>query len=202
MSTESITSSGEQPENGNVTTASTDVDVSEKPRNCNANGQYGHFGFRSSASSIHSKPAHQTLDSSSQPSPQRANSDHGVHHAASSSLGSVFTGNNIARLRFPATDSTRSSVQTDSSRPLFRSRRIVKGTIDRPELRQKDPRRIWITLFPVVGFLAGIFIIGYLSWSGYSSVSKHKYCKVFVDDFSNGFNPDIWQKQVETGGFK
>lgn len=83
----------------------------------------------------------------------------------------------------------------------FRSRRIKKGTIDRPELREKDPRKIWITLIPIFGFLVGLLSIALLTWNGYSSVSRHRYCKVFTDDFSNGFNSTIWTKHVETGGY-
>ncbi|KAF7559013.1 hypothetical protein G7046_g5140 [Stylonectria norvegica] len=93
------------------------------------------------------------------------------------------------------------SAKTYHPRPYFRSRRIKKGTIDRPELRDKDPRGIWITLIPIFGFLAGLLAIALLTWNGYASVSNHKYCEVFVDDFSAGFNSTIWTKQVETGGF-
>lgn len=121
--------------------------------------------------------------------------------ALSSSSGSIITNNHLTRLRFPETDYSKQTQQTTIPQPRFRSRRIQKGTIERPELLDKDPRAIWITLLPVIGFTIGFSIIGYLSWSGYSSVSKHRYCQVFVDDFSNGFNTDIWQKQVETGGF-
>lgn len=86
-------------------------------------------------------------------------------------------------------------------RPYFHSRRIRKGTIDRPELREKDARVIWATLIPAFGFVAGFGIIAVLTWSGYSSVSRHKYCEVFTDDFSSGFNSTIWTKHVETGGY-
>lgn len=96
----------------------------------------------------------------------------------------------------------RSSVQPYNPRPYFRSRRIQKGTIDRPELHEKDPRVIWMTLLPLLGFLLGFGIIGVLSWSGYASVTNHAYCEVFIDDFSGGFNTSIWTKQVETGGFE
>ncbi|KAF3762091.1 family 16 glycoside hydrolase [Cryphonectria parasitica EP155] len=93
------------------------------------------------------------------------------------------------------------SAETYHPRPYFRSRRIRKGTIDRPELREKDPRGIWITLIPIFGLLVGLAAIALLSWSGYASVSNYQYCQVFVDDFSNGFNSTIWTKDVETGGF-
>ncbi|KAJ9134166.1 Concanavalin A-like lectin/glucanase [Pleurostoma richardsiae] len=78
---------------------------------------------------------------------------------------------------------------------------IRKGTIDRPELRERDPRGIWITLIPIFGFIVGLTAIALLSWTGYSSVSNHQYCEVFIDDFSGGFNSTIWTKHVETGGY-
>lgn len=93
------------------------------------------------------------------------------------------------------------NVKAYNPRPYFRSRRIKKGTIDRPELRERDPRQIWITLIPFFGFLVGCAAIALLSWTGYASVSNHKYCTVFVDEFSGGFNKTIWTKQVETGGY-
>lgn len=93
------------------------------------------------------------------------------------------------------------STKTSNPRPYFRSRRIRKGTIDRPELREKDPRAIWITIIPLLGFAVGLAIIAVLSWSGYKSVVNHQYCLAFTDDFSNGFNTSIWTKDVETGGF-
>lgn len=100
-----------------------------------------------------------------------------------------------------ASHSFRTARSSYNPRPYFRSRRIKKGTIDRPELRVKDPRAIWITIIPVTGFLIGLAAIVLLSWSGYTSIKDHKYCEVFVDDFSNGFNSSIWTKHVETGGY-
>jgi hypothetical protein len=102
---------------------------------------------------------------------------------------------------FPSASHSAQSAKKYNPRPYFHSRRIRKGTIDRPELREKDPRVIWATLIPAFGFVAGFGIIAVLTWSGYSSVSRHKYCEVFTDDFSSGFNSTIWTKHVETGGY-
>ncbi|KAK0388885.1 hypothetical protein NLU13_5128 [Sarocladium strictum] len=88
-----------------------------------------------------------------------------------------------------------------SSRAYFHSRRIQKGTIERPELNIKDPRRIWLTAIPSLGIIVGLIAIGLLSWAGYASVNNYEYCKVFTDDFSSGFNSTIWNKQVEVGGY-
>lgn len=93
------------------------------------------------------------------------------------------------------------SATTLNPRPYFRSRRIKKGTIARPELNYKDPRGILITVIPLFGFVVGLTAIALLAWTGYSSVKHHTYCEVFTDDFSNGFNSTIWTKDVETGGY-
>ena len=103
--------------------------------------------------------------------------------------------------RFISADNSIFSARSANLRPYFRSRRIKKGTIDRPELRDKDPRRVCITLVPILGFLLGLTAIALLSWNGWVSVSNHRYCEVFTDDFSEGFNSTIWTKDVETGGF-
>lgn len=103
--------------------------------------------------------------------------------------------------RFISANHSVRSAKTYNPRPYFRSRRIQKGTIDRPELRERDPRGIWVTLIPLIGFLAGLALVIVLSYLGYASVDMHQYCEVFIDDFSNGFNPNIWTQVVETGGF-
>ncbi len=86
-------------------------------------------------------------------------------------------------------------------RPYFRSRRIKKGTIDRPELTVHDPRKKWATLIPIFGILLGFLSIGLLAWDGWRSVDNHLYCPVFIDDFASGFNSTIWSKEVQTGGY-
>lgn len=86
-------------------------------------------------------------------------------------------------------------------RPYFRSRRIKKGTIDRPELTVHDPRKKWATLIPIFGILLGFVSIGLLAWDGWRSVDNHLYCPVFIDDFASGFNSTIWSKEVQTGGY-
>ncbi|KAG4419429.1 hypothetical protein IFR04_007480 [Cadophora malorum] len=86
-------------------------------------------------------------------------------------------------------------------KPFFRSRRIRKGTIDRPELRERDPRLIWMTIIPTAGFVFGLVIIAVLVWDGWRSVNQHLYCHVFTDDFSNGLNPAIWETEVQAGGY-
>lgn len=83
----------------------------------------------------------------------------------------------------------------------FRSRRIKKGTIERPWLDKKDPNDKWITIIPLIGIIAGVAISGLLVWDGIRSVVNHVYCPVLVDDFSKGINEKVWLKEIEVGGF-
>ena len=83
----------------------------------------------------------------------------------------------------------------------FRSRRIRKGVTDRPELEEKDPMGKWVLLIPLLGVVVGLIAIGLLVWDGLRNVVNHKYCHVFTDDFSNGFNSTIWTKECEVGGY-
>ncbi|KAM3075325.1 hypothetical protein ACMFMG_007236 [Clarireedia jacksonii] len=100
-----------------------------------------------------------------------------------------------------------SSVGSGSAvRPLytqryFHSRRIKKDELDQPWKSIKDPKEKWVTIIPILGLLAGLAVAGYLVYDGVHSVVRHKYCPVYQDDFSNGFNTDIWTKESEVGGF-
>ena len=113
----------------------------------------------------------------------------------------AFLHNPISERIRTAANSIRSA-PTYRPRPYFRSRRIQKGTIDRPELREYDPREKYLTIIPLLGILLGLAFIAILAWNGWASVTTHVYCPVFTDDFSNGFNSTIWTKDVETGGYK
>ncbi|KAI4741754.1 putative beta-1,3-glucan-binding protein [Aureobasidium sp. EXF-12298] len=83
----------------------------------------------------------------------------------------------------------------------FHSRRVKKGEVEKPWLEKKDPKEKWVTIIPCIGIAIGIALTGFLIYDGLSSVTNHSYCPVFEDDFSNGFNNKIWQKEVEVGGF-
>ena len=82
----------------------------------------------------------------------------------------------------------------------FHSRRI-KGDEPLPWLSNKDPKEKWVSIIPLIGLGLGVAIAGFLVFDGMSSVVKHKYCPVMSDDFSGGFNTDIWMKEQEVGGF-
>ena len=54
---------------------------------------------------------------------------------------------------------------------------------------------------PLIGLLLGLGIAGFLVYDGIRSVVHHKYCLIMSDDFSGGFNTNIWTKEAEVGGF-
>jgi hypothetical protein len=82
----------------------------------------------------------------------------------------------------------------------FRSRRVKKGEVEKPWLKEKHPRQIWVTLFPIIGLVLGLTVTGILIWDGIRSVAKHKYCEIFSDNFTS-WNSGVWTKEVEVGGF-
>ena len=83
----------------------------------------------------------------------------------------------------------------------FRSRRIRKGEQERPWLEKKDPKEKWVWIIPLIGLLIGVGIAGVQVWYGLQRVSKHAYCTVLDEDWSGGFDEQIWTKEVEVGGF-
>lgn len=107
------------------------------------------------------------------------------------------------RYREPSINSSEAapSINKDIPGVYFRSRRIKKGQTDRPELRVKDPMDIWVLLIPVLGLLVGFASIALLVWDGHRKAVTHRYCHVFTDDFSDGFNSTIWTKEVQLGGY-
>ena len=82
----------------------------------------------------------------------------------------------------------------------FRSRRVKKETIEKPWAEKKEPRQKWLTIFPLLGFIVGVIIIGILIWTGLRSVDNHKYCLVLKENFTS-WNNQVWTKEVEVGGF-
>lgn len=76
-----------------------------------------------------------------------------------------------------------------------------KGEVEKPWLEKKDPKEKWVTLLPIIGIVIGLGISGFLVWDGIRSVIKHQYCLVLSDDFSQGIRKEIWQHEVQVGGF-
>lgn len=66
---------------------------------------------------------------------------------------------------------------------------------------EEGTKERWVGLLPVIGILIGLAVSAILVWDGVRSVAKHKYCLVMSDDFSSGFRTDIWNKEVQVGGF-
>jgi hypothetical protein len=97
--------------------------------------------------------------------------------------------------------SARSAARPAFQQRYFHSRRIKKDELDQPWKLIRDPMEKWVTIIPVIGLLLGFAVAGYLIYDGVQSVVQHDYCPVYEDDFSNGFNTDIWTKEAEVGGF-
>ncbi|KAI4190933.1 MAG: hypothetical protein L6R41_000452 [Letrouitia leprolyta] len=83
----------------------------------------------------------------------------------------------------------------------FHSRRVKKGEIERPWLDKKDPKEKWVTIIPLIGLALGFAFAGFLVFDGLKTVVKHDYCPVLVEDFSGGWDPKVWTKESEVGGF-
>jgi hypothetical protein len=83
----------------------------------------------------------------------------------------------------------------------FHSRRVKPGTVEQPWKDKKDPMAKWVTIIPILGILIGLGISGTLIWEGLTTVVNHEYCLKLDDDFSRGFDANIWTKQAEVGGF-
>ncbi|KAL9583005.1 MAG: hypothetical protein Q9212_002969 [Teloschistes hypoglaucus] len=91
--------------------------------------------------------------------------------------------------------------QQAQQQKYFHSRRVKKGEIERPWLDRKDPREKWVTIIPLIGLALGFAFAGFLIYDGMKTVVKHDYCSILDDDFSGGFNTDVWTKESEVGGF-
>ena len=91
--------------------------------------------------------------------------------------------------------------QAALSQRYFHSRRIKKGEIERPWLAKKDPREKWVWILPLIGLILGLGLAGFLVWDGLRSVVNHEYCQILDENWSGGFNEDVWTKEVEVGGF-
>ena len=88
----------------------------------------------------------------------------------------------------------------EQSQRYFHSRR-VKGKVEKPWLEKRDPKEKWVTILPILGIIVGLGVSGFLVWDGIRSVVKHNYCLVLEDDFSGGLNNDVWNFEIQSGGF-
>ncbi|KKA26507.1 hypothetical protein TD95_004245 [Thielaviopsis punctulata] len=96
-----------------------------------------------------------------------------------------------------------SATSSDAVGPrFFHSRRVAKGSVEKPWLGKKDARERWVTILPLLGILAGLGLAGFLVWDGVNSVVKHKYCLVMDDEFGGGkLDSSKWNTEVQLGGF-
>jgi hypothetical protein len=85
--------------------------------------------------------------------------------------------------------------------PPLRSRRVHKGEQERPWLKQKDPKEKWVWIIPTIGIVIGLGLTALQVWAGLQRISRHSYCQVLDEDWSGGFNEQIWTREVEVGGF-
>lgn len=91
--------------------------------------------------------------------------------------------------------------QQQKQQKYFHSRRVKKGEIERPWLDKKDPREKWVWIIPMIGMFIGLSLAALLIYDGLKAVINHEYCPVLDEDFSRGFDTDVWTKEAEVGGF-
>ncbi|KAI6782574.1 uncharacterized protein J7T54_003586 [Emericellopsis cladophorae] len=121
---------------------------------------------------------------------------------AASSRQNPFASPSVSRPDSSYTTSNGGYGSRHDGQRFFHSRRIPKGVeSEKPWLGKKDSKEKWVTIFPILGILAGLGISAFLVWDGINSVVKHNYCPVMDDDFSGGLDSSIWTKEVEVGGF-
>ncbi|EEP77314.1 conserved hypothetical protein [Uncinocarpus reesii 1704] len=115
----------------------------------------------------------------------------------------------------PFSDSAAASVRTASSysqpssgirqpaRRQFKSYRL-NGEYEKPWLTDKRLQKTRVGNYIIWGFVAvGFALSGYINFSVTQKVSKHEvvqYCLILDDQFSS-FNKEIWNQEVQIGGF-
>lgn len=82
----------------------------------------------------------------------------------------------------------------------FQSRRRNKGEIEKPWLKEKNPRQAWLSWIPIIGIFLGVGFTGFLVWDGLQQNQLPKYCQVLDEDFSAGIS-NTWTKEAEVGGY-
>lgn len=82
----------------------------------------------------------------------------------------------------------------------FKSRRINKDELDIAWLQKQGYD--WIgTILPILGSIIGFTIASVLIWNKTRGIVNANYCPVLIEDWSNGFNENVWMKEVQTDGF-
>lgn len=83
----------------------------------------------------------------------------------------------------------------------FRSRRVLKDEVVKLPSHKKVPKERLENWLPILGIIIGLSICGYLIYNGISSVPHHQYCVILDDDFSSGYNHDVWTEEIQVGGY-
>lgn len=53
----------------------------------------------------------------------------------------------------------------------------------------------------MIGMFIGLSLAALLIYDGLKAVINHEYCPVLDEDFSRGFDTEVWTKEAEVGGF-
>ena len=89
-----------------------------------------------------------------------------------------------------------------SGTKYFRSRRIRKEDGHEPPVFKKDSKEKWLCIIPLMGVAFGLVITGLMIYLKIGHLSSYSYCPVLNDDFSSGvLNPNVWQAELQVGGF-
>lgn len=68
--------------------------------------------------------------------------------------------------------------------------------------KQERPREKWDWIIPLIGIFIGLSLVALLIYNGLTAVINHEYCSILDENFSRGFNINVWTKEVEFGGFE
>jgi hypothetical protein len=82
----------------------------------------------------------------------------------------------------------------------FKSRRINKDELDIGWLQQQGYDWIGFVL-PILGSMIGLTIASVIIWNKTRAIVNANYCPVLLEDWSNGFNENVWMKEVQANGF-
>lgn len=96
---------------------------------------------------------------------------------------------------------TSPALRPPPSKSYFRSRRVEKGAVEKPWIKNRDPHEKWVTVIALFGILVGLGVAGLLVWDGMRGVVNNRYCSVYESDFTSDLDPQVWTREAEVGGF-
>ncbi|PNS18233.1 hypothetical protein CAC42_7602 [Sphaceloma murrayae] len=89
-------------------------------------------------------------------------------------------------------------------RRKWKSSRFQKGEVyEKPWMKDisKDPRRTYEKLIFAFGCFMGLLMGGYLMYTSWMSVTNSEYCPILEDNFTSGIDPNVWNFEIQRGGF-